>query len=534
MPRSDTPGRVRRGAARSTVTLALVLAGLAAAPEPARAATVSIGGYVFHDLDADGHRDPGEPGLPGLRVNHSTGAPVTTTDAAGHYLLTDLPGTGKLQIQAGWLRSQCYDPIVQDCPAGPGDDNDVPTRNQFFEYPLAGKSSADDVNLGLLPDWPGPGMAPPDPVGGVTPANEIDIAARLSAGADTCSPDAFSICAAGDTFQQYGQVYNQGTRPITGLRAKILVPPGDCVTGLTVIDFATSPDVGPMRTMPAPEDFSCDTREVEVSFPGTLVPAGAVRLSVTGTVADGPGTPGCTLTATPAATCGTGAPQGRTLMIGVSHIDQEGDPDSDFCARHDLGACPTGLHDKRREPDEVDPAGHNVDAALGGTTDFNLRMSYARVRLPGQATPLAAPGEAITVRGWVRNQIGVAEPTNQAHAGATVRFFFPTGTEIVALPAPHALRECATDPGGTSVTCVYHSPLAPYVASIALDLVVRVPAGWPVGRPYRTVACVSPVAGQPGERVPSSAEPCGPETRPELTATDNDAGLFLIAMPRPA
>jgi hypothetical protein len=270
---------------------------------------------------------------------------------------------------------------------------------------------------------------------------------------------------------------------------------------------------------------------VELSFPGTLVPAGAIRLSVQGTVRSGPGTPGCTLDAPPAPTCSAQAPQGRTLIIGVSHIAEHGDPDSGFCARGDLRGCATALHDKRREPDEVDPAGHNIDAALGGTTDFNLRMAYDRVDQHGLGALVVRAGEEITVRGWVRNEIA-GEPTNQAHPGASVRFAFPAGTGVT-LPAPHALRDCALVPGpdAETVTCVFNSPLAPHVSSLGLDMIVRVPADWPVGRPYHTVACAAPVAGQSGERVPPVEQPCGLATLALATPTDNDAGLLMLVLP---
>jgi hypothetical protein len=145
----------------------------------------------------------------------------------------------------------------------------------------------------------------------------------------------------------------------------------------------------------------------------------------------------------------------------------------------------------------------------------------------------------MTVRGYVRNLIagwpGVVRPTNQAHAGATVRFVFPAGTEAVGLPDPHALYDCATgtDRGDTTVSCVHNSPLAPHVASIALNVRVRVPADWPVGRPYRTVACTAPVAGQAGELVPAAGRPCDLGTPAALTPTDNDADLMLVVLTGP-
>jgi protocatechuate 3,4-dioxygenase beta subunit len=65
--------------------------------------TVSVGDQVWNDLDGDGVRDPGEPGIIGVRVTirDADGSPVvdvngnpvttTTTDADGNYIFTNLP-----------------------------------------------------------------------------------------------------------------------------------------------------------------------------------------------------------------------------------------------------------------------------------------------------------------------------------------------------------------------------------------------------------------------------------------------------------
>jgi len=66
-----------------------------AAPETAR-------GSVFHDLDGDGRRDDGEPGLPGQRV--SNGREVATTDVGGRW---ELPVDGAAELfvikPRGWM-----------------------------------------------------------------------------------------------------------------------------------------------------------------------------------------------------------------------------------------------------------------------------------------------------------------------------------------------------------------------------------------------------------------------------------------------
>lgn len=60
----------------------------------------TIGDLVFNDLDGDGTQDPGEPGIGGVTLTltgtDANGQPVTqttTTNAAGNYSFTTLPGT---------------------------------------------------------------------------------------------------------------------------------------------------------------------------------------------------------------------------------------------------------------------------------------------------------------------------------------------------------------------------------------------------------------------------------------------------------
>jgi hypothetical protein len=75
-----------------------------------------IRGTKFHDLNRNGQRDAGEPGLPGWTIYldgnrngvHDAGEPATTTDANGNYVFTGvLPGiyTVAEVPQTGWVRS---------------------------------------------------------------------------------------------------------------------------------------------------------------------------------------------------------------------------------------------------------------------------------------------------------------------------------------------------------------------------------------------------------------------------------------------
>ncbi|MDR6555133.1 SdrD B-like domain-containing protein [Paenibacillus qinlingensis] len=74
----------------------------------------SLGDIVWHDLNANGLQDTGEPGIPGVTVELYTAGTATllgtqTTDAGGRYLFTNLLNTGSYQVKfiapAGYKKS---------------------------------------------------------------------------------------------------------------------------------------------------------------------------------------------------------------------------------------------------------------------------------------------------------------------------------------------------------------------------------------------------------------------------------------------
>ncbi len=78
-------------------------------PEPG---TATICGVKFNDLDGDGQRDAGEPGLPGWQITLEDGdgnlLATTTTDGNGYYAFTDL-ASGAYRVdevqQTGWRQT---------------------------------------------------------------------------------------------------------------------------------------------------------------------------------------------------------------------------------------------------------------------------------------------------------------------------------------------------------------------------------------------------------------------------------------------
>lgn len=498
-------------------------------PAPLHAATISVSGYVFRDLDNDGVRDAGEPGVPGVRVHRSTGAqtPSTTTDEDGHYALTALPtaSSGYLLVESGWFRSQC---AKLTCAAGPGPDNDYSTGNQFIRYPLAQlKSSTTDLNVGLLPDWPGSGAAPPLPVAGSVPANAVDVASRLSWASSTCPGGKYKICRAGDTYTVTNQVMNQGTTALTGIRAVLDLPAGDrLATGdptrnVTLTTAASSPTITGISV----GDVDPVTQSVTISLQGSLPPGGEVKIRAKGTVVAGPGTPGC-LVGAPTSACPTAEPQGAPLTFAVTSVDQPGDPDS-FGPDCPVGAaittCATGIHDKRVEPDQIDPVGHNVNAALGADASYDLTAEL--VALPPAGSGPVAPGSTLVLRAVALN---TGPATGLPRWKLTL--VLPTSTHP-SLPVNHALRSCTkgtTSAGYPTVTCTGKGPLSPGAASFAMDVPLTVPGTATSAAPFEAIVYVEPLGSQGPEIAPGGTRPTSPSLDAQQTVTNNDASVALV------
>lgn len=516
-------------AAVGSIAVASVVVHGGVAPPASAAGSISVSGVVFWDRDNDGARDAGEPGVAGVAVHWSAGkgTPATATDATGAYKLTGLAtGTsGKVIVETGWFRSQC---AKVNCTSGPGPDNDFSVVNQFLQYPLSGvTSNRTNVNVGLLPDWPGSSASAPSPVGGSVPANAIDVGARLSWVSSTCTGGTYKICRAGDTYTISAQVLNHGTTTLTGITAVLALPSGDRFAtnspsrDLTLNRPATAPGI----TGLAVGSMSANG-VVPLTFTGPLVPGGEIKVTGKLVVAGGTGTPGCVPGAI-AASCPKAEPNGAPLTFAVSHIDQSGDPDSfgpNCNAVADVRACPTGIHDKQAEPDEVDPVGHNNAASLGGSQQYDLSAKVAVLN----PTPPGGwrAGDVVTWR------MSAANSGPGSHvAGWTLTILLPKNSSPT-VPVANAMRSCKKATSSTGfplVRCTGKGPLSPGVASVAVDVAMRVPSGVSAGTVLPVLAYVAPAAGQPAETVPLGAAPTQPSTNATNTATNNDASAAITA-----
>ncbi|GAB3691860.1 hypothetical protein GCM10027592_10210 [Spirosoma flavus] len=105
--------------------------------------TASIGSTVWNDLDRDGQRDPGEPGVDGVTVRLLretspgvyTVVSTTVTTGGGHYLFTNLPaGTYIVEFDLTTLPAGY---IISPNPNRPG----VPTTENSDANPTTGRSA---------------------------------------------------------------------------------------------------------------------------------------------------------------------------------------------------------------------------------------------------------------------------------------------------------------------------------------------------------------------------------------------------------
>jgi hypothetical protein len=425
-----------------------------------------------------------------------------------------------IQVETGWFRSQC---ATLKCPTGPGPDNDFSTNNQFIQLPLSAIAGArSDLNVGLLPDWPGATSAAPSPHGGSVPANAVDVAARLSWAKSTCTDGKALVCRPGDTYTVTAQIHNEGTTTLTGITARLALPAGDAFASgqsVRLTTAATSPGITGMSV----GSFEASTRSVALSLQGSLVPAGLIRVTADVVVGATTGTAGCKRGA-PTAACPTGEPQGAPLLFAVTHIDQDGDPDSfgPGCRATDIRTCPTGIHDKQVEPDEVDPVGHNVDSALGVSTAYNLTSNLSV--LSSQPAGGWRAGAAVVVRASAYNT-GPAT----ASTGWTLSVLFPKGS-APKVPAANATRTCSKatlDAGVIRVTCTGKGPLSPALTSIAVDIAAKIPAAAKAGPTWQVLAYVAPASGQPAETTPLGTAPTSPTAGASTTPTDNDSSAAL-------
>jgi hypothetical protein len=383
---------------RGVLVAALAVASVVPIGLPvASAASDTITGTVYRDIDDDGVHDPQEPGLAGVVLRSGTRAAIT--DASGNYLLTGISGTVNIRADAGWFRSQCrsaysgpssgstYTSTCPDPGAGAGTDQDFRVDNQLLS---ATAGPGGNASLGLTPDWVGTGYSgyTTDPAASMAK----DPALRLSPGykmpgADTVCQN--FVCRPNDTQWVLTQWLNQGTKPLRAIRNVLVAPAGSSITqiipyighgpgsghtitGYSLVDPTTTTRiaVGADGTLSSPE-----TR-IKVRLKGRLLPASEYLLAVAFTMdADAPFSDGnndgmadCsadTGKAYPGQTCtlATDSSPGSYIAWGaVTAIRGGVDADATFCPNIPNDCPALGVHNKTQPGDSNDSGAWKVDS----------------------------------------------------------------------------------------------------------------------------------------------------------------------------
>lgn len=320
----------------------------------------SVSGTIYRDLDSDGQRDLGEPGVPGVDVG-KLGTPIATrTDAGGQYALKVPVGTHQISVVTGWLRSGC--PGDLHCDPGPGPQQDFASLNQFYraEVFVAAGEHVDGVDGGFLPDHGDPAGSPGSGNGGNDaadgPAAGIDLAVRHSMAGDRfrqCADPALTrVCDVGDAFATNAQIYNQGTLTADDVRFIVTIPRGT--------RFVAGPLPNPTtraRTAQATGrggQLDDGSRWVEYKLDNPLPAAGAAYFTLRWEITTGPSSP------VPYA---NGLDRDRKSFLKVSGVESDfSDPDSRYGVdpRQDRNGGHNVNWQRSRDEDSMDTIEWNV------------------------------------------------------------------------------------------------------------------------------------------------------------------------------
>ena len=387
-------------AAVSAGLVVAVTAGPGAAETAARdTAADEVAGYLYRDLDNDGVQDAEEPPVPGVVIRSGNRSAIT--DTTGRYSFTGVTSQVNLRVDTGWFRSQCassysgpssgakHTAVCPDPGAGAGADQDFRVVNQLIS---ATATPGSDVSLGLTPDWVGEGYEGfTTETGSAVP---VDPAMRLSPGYRM--PGAASdclrfVCRPGETQWMLVQWLNQGTEPLTGMRAVVTAPKGSTITQVTPylghaprdgqsVNGYRVTDAKTRTALTIGENgwLSSPSRKIRVSLRGTVTAGSEYLTAVAYRVDDdavssdgnGDGMADCsaeTGQAYPGQTCelATDFSAGSSIAWGaIVRIKGAVDADAAPCPKVPKGCAALGVHDKTKPGDSNDAGAWKVDATI--------------------------------------------------------------------------------------------------------------------------------------------------------------------------
>jgi hypothetical protein len=262
---------------------------------PAATGTGTASGTAYRDLDGDGQRDAGEPGVANVVVAKLGTSSRAVTGADGRWSVVLPVGTHTLEALTGWLPSAC--PGDLHCLARRTADQDFAVENQFVraKVTVVAGSAITGLDLGLSPDHGDPTGSATSMHAGNDPgdgsARTHDLAVRHSGGgyAGCTDPAATRRCPVGTQLTFTGQLFNQGTAWVSGVRFVVTVPIGTSLVRDPVLDVNT-PGIAPVRT--GRTGTTADGgRWYEFDLGRSLPPAAAVWFRTVVKITAGPATP---------------------------------------------------------------------------------------------------------------------------------------------------------------------------------------------------------------------------------------------------
>ena len=325
----------------------------------------TVSGTLYFDANADGVKDVGEVGVPGVIV--SMGSRSITSDIHGSFLFDAVSGVKSLRVNTAWLRTQC-DSL--NCPVGPGPDNDVAVENQLLYARDMATDAGVRINVGLLPDSATEEGYPLLAGGDYNP---IDVAVRLSridvpTSAEDCERGAKAehLCAIGDHPTASLAIHNQGTEPISDIVVAVESAPGLRSDSLILSQSLPSPlNSQPYEVSP----YDPNTGTVVVAVHGPL-PAGSIAYAEMRQVVE----PNAIASPLPLPLVN---PYDRQVYARIVSIGVPGEADSSLCAGWGSCLSASGPHNKLQDFDEMDESGWNVQGAPGALTqDFSLQARW--------------------------------------------------------------------------------------------------------------------------------------------------------------
>lgn len=295
---TDAPTARRARALAAIVAGSLVAAAFVlttTGPADAADPVGTVTGTVWHDLDGDGVKESGEPGVANVVIARDGTSTRTVTGSDGTYRLT-VPVGSTLSAITGWLPSACPGDLW--CKAGRTKDQDFAVENQWVTArpALTANATTTGVDLGLAPDYGDPTGSSTsrhtgnDPGDGKARTHDLAVRHTYVRGNSECAdPNGTRVCPIGATVTALGQIYNQGTAWVSSVRFVLTLPKGTALAKGPTLDLAT-PGTNPTRTGRTGTTADGSTW-IEFQLAASVPPAGAVWFRSGFKVTGGPSSP---------------------------------------------------------------------------------------------------------------------------------------------------------------------------------------------------------------------------------------------------